>query len=192
LAPLLSAIVLVYLGVTLASHFAFNVIDVAGFICRDTGGGEGLASGENKTFEFNTRSICSNTGVKLEEGGRYLIQVKARGPAWRDGDIPASPEGFSSIEAPGWWKVPMIAALPLRREWIRPWFRVVVRIGGIGGEESFLDPDPKDKSIEEVLKATRDGELFIFVNDAVVGVPGLFDVFYRNNVGIADVSVTRK
>ena len=47
-------------------------------------------------------------------------------------------------------------------------------------------------SIEEVLRATRDGELFLFVNDAVLGVPGLIDVFYRNNVGTADVTVTRR
>jgi len=86
----------------------------------------------------------------------------------------------------------MVTVLPLRRELIRPWFRVVAHTGGAGGEESFLDPDPKDKSIEEVLKATRDGELFLFVNDAVLAIPGLFDAFYRDNVGSAEVTVTRR
>jgi hypothetical protein len=80
----------------------------------------------------------------------------------------------------------------MRRELIRPWFRIVARTGGVGGEESFLDPDPKDFSIDEVLKATRDGELFLFVNDAVLGVPGLEGVFYPNNAGTADVTITRK
>ncbi|HEY4901685.1 MAG TPA: hypothetical protein VIH91_12795, partial [Terriglobales bacterium] len=64
--------------------------------------------------------------------------------------------------------------------------------GGVGGEESFLDPDPKDHSIDEAMRATRDGELFIFVNDAVLGVPGLEGVFYSNNVGTADVMITRR
>jgi len=86
----------------------------------------------------------------------------------------------------------MLIAVPLRRELIRPWFRVVARFGGVGGEETFLDPDPKDKSIAEVIRVTRDGELFLFINDAVLGIPGLFDIFYRYNVGTADVTVTRK
>jgi hypothetical protein len=42
------------------------------------------------------------------------------------------------------------------------------------------------------MHATRDGELFIFVNDAVLGVPGLEGVFYSNNVGTADVTITRR
>ena len=51
----------------------------------------------------------------------------------------------------------MVAAVPFRRELLRPWFRIVARLGGKGGEETFLDPDPKDGSIEEVITATRDG-----------------------------------
>jgi hypothetical protein len=86
----------------------------------------------------------------------------------------------------------MVFALPMRRELIRPWFRVVARTGSVGGEESFLDPDPKDHSIDEVLRATRDGELFLFVNDAVLGVPGFEGVFYANNRGSADVTITRR
>ena len=46
--------------------------------------------------------------------------------------------------------------------------------------------------IEATIKPTRDGELFIFVNDAVIGIPGLYDLFYRNNKGAAQLTVTRK
>ncbi len=35
------------------------------------------------------------------------------------------------------------------------------------------------------------GELFIYVNDAVIAWPGLTRLFYNNNTGTADVSVTR-
>jgi len=31
----------------------------------------------------------------------------------------------------------------------------------------------------------------MFVNDAVIGIPGLYDLLYRNNVGSARVTVTR-
>lgn len=35
------------------------------------------------------------------------------------------------------------------------------------------------------------GELFLYVNDAVLAVPGLTNVFYKNNTGTAKVTVTR-
>jgi hypothetical protein len=46
--------------------------------------------------------------------------------------------------------------------------------------------------IEATIKPTREGELFIFVNDSVLGIPGLYDFFYRNNKGTAKLTVTRK
>ena len=30
------------------------------------------------------------------------------------------------------------------------------------------------------------------VNDAAVGIPGLYDLFYRNNTGAATLTITRK
>ena len=41
------------------------------------------------------------------------------------------------------------------------------------------------------LTADATGELFIYVNDAVLTFPGLTDVFYRNNSGTAKVTVKR-
>ena len=38
---------------------------------------------------------------------------------------------------------------------------------------------------------TRTGELFLYVNDAVLTLPGLTDMFYKNNSGKAKVTVTR-
>lgn len=97
------------------------------------------------------------------------------------------------MDAPEIWrKIVKVLALPMRRELIRPWFRIVARTSSVGEEESFLDPDPKDHWIDGVMRATRDGELFLFVNDAVPGIPGLEGVFYSNNVGRADVTVTRR
>jgi hypothetical protein len=42
-----------------------------------------------------------------------------------------------------------------------------------------------------VVPATRDGELFLFVNDAVIGIPGLYDFFYRDNSGSTKVKIER-
>jgi len=41
------------------------------------------------------------------------------------------------------------------------------------------------------MVAGTDGELFVFVNDAVVMIPGLLHYFYDNNQGIGTVVVER-
>jgi hypothetical protein len=84
-------------------------------------------------------------------------------------------------------------AVPLRRELIRPWFRLVLRYGDVGGEEAFLDPNRETGMIDKItIRPPRSGELFIFVNDAVLAIPGLYDAFYGNNKGTGKLTVTRK
>ncbi len=63
--------------------------------------------------------------------------------------------------------------MPLRRELTRDWFRIVLRYGDIGGEEASVSIlIPLISVIEATIKPTREGELFIFVNDPVLGIPG--------------------
>jgi uncharacterized protein (DUF2235 family) len=191
--PGLSVIFFVYAGIMLVNHLAYIVLDDAGFVCSQSPVPSTMRKGETRNLSFDTSSVCHATGILLENGGRYAITIKAREPHWYDRTIETSPAGFNSWDAPTFGqKIAMVLALPMRRELIRPWFRVVARTGALGGEESFLDPDPKDHSIDEVMRATRDGELFLFVNDAVLGMPGLEGVFYSNNVGSADVTITRR
>jgi uncharacterized protein (DUF2235 family) len=191
--PGLSVLFFVYSGLMLINHLAYIVLDDAGFVCSESAGASKMTKGETRKLSFDASSVCSATGVFLENGGRYAITIKARETHWYDRTIETSPAGFYSMDAPEIWrKIVKVLALPMRRELIRPWFRIVARTGSIGGEESFLDPDPKDHSIDEVMRATRDGELFLFVNDAVLGIPGLEGVFYSKNVGSADVTITRR
>jgi uncharacterized protein (DUF2235 family) len=146
--------------------------------------------------EFKTAEVCQSMGVWLERNGRYLIRFEST-DSFKDGVVPAS-EGYYSTDPASWWQRALtIAAVPLRRELIRPWFRAVVRIGGKGGEEIFLDPDFSDKYlINEPIIATRDGELFLFVNDAVIGIPGLngyfYKLFYADNEGSTRVTISRR
>lgn len=192
-APAFFALLFVYLGVTLASHLAYNVQDVAGLTCRENAMAQGLARGETASVTFATRGLCNGTGIFVEGGGaRYLVKVETTQP-FRDGDIPSPLGGFYSTDAPNWHQqLALVLGVPLRRELTRPWFRLVLRYGAVGGEEVFLDPDPEDGTIEAVIRPTRSGELLIFVNDAVIGIPGLYDVFYRNNAGEARLTVTRR
>ena len=191
--PGLSVLFFVYAGLMLINHLAYIVLDDAGFVCSESAGASRMTKAETRKLSLDASSVCSATGILLENGGRYAITIKARETYWYDRTIETSPAGFYSMDAPEIWrKVVKVLALPMRRELIRPWFRIVARTGSVGGEESFLDPDPKDHSIDEVMRATRDGELFLFVNDAVLGIPGLEGVFYSNNVGSADVTITRR
>ena len=85
----------------------------------------------------------------------------------------------------------MFRFLPLRRELLEDWYRIVLRYGRVGGEETTFEPDPTDPLIQDNIKPTRTGELFIFVNDAVIGIPGLYGFLYSYNHGTAQLTVKR-
>jgi hypothetical protein len=82
---------------------------------------------------------------------------------------------------------------PLKRELERPWFETVVRFGPVGGEENFIDPGRQDdKTLSTTFRPTISGELYVFLNDAVIGVPGLFTTFYRHDHGCITVLIKPK
>jgi uncharacterized protein (DUF2235 family) len=203
--PFASALLLVYLGASLVSHLAFDVADAAGAFCRegppdklivlDKGGATTTVKG------FEASSMCWGTGIKLEDGRRYLITIKDP-VGWEDRRRPVPVSGSEIGEVPTVKaRVLLFSGLPLRRVLNRPWFRPIARIGAAGAAEYPLDPDtrpmapgkgatPQTELVAEI-KARRDGELFLYVNDAVIGVPGLVGRFYANNSGTAQVEVTR-
>ncbi len=194
-APFFFAVLLVYLGASLASHLLFNVQDVYGLTCVESAGTRTLEKGKSSgPIRFNTSDLCKATGIMLEKGASYLVEIKeVPGARWTDGPIPVPLGGFSPAKPPAWYhRILLAAGVPLRRETTQDWFHVVLRYGRVGGEETFIVPDPDDYLIETPIKATRNGELFIFVNDAVIGLPGLYNFFYKNNGGAADLVITRR
>ncbi len=199
IAPFLFAVLFAYAGVSLASHFAYNIQDVAGLTCADNSRDPSIpapkplgTSGDTASVVFNTSDLCKPTGIFLERGKQYSIKVDP-GTAWTDSGIPVALGGLLRERSAA--LVSSHSAqlgLPLRRELTEDWFRIVLRYGRVGGEERFLEPDPDDSVIEATIKPTRDGELFVFVNDAVIGIPGLYNAFYRNNMGSAKLTIKRK
>lgn len=210
LAPAFFAWLFLYLALALTSHALFTIQDDAGWVCRETGT-EGdlhvLKLHEEITIpfnnppdaqEFNTSSLCQSTGLWLDANREYRVTLDNTA-SFRDGDIEAEASGgfYSNDPSSIWQKALMISAVPLRRELIRPWFTVVARIGGKGGEERFLDPALNDKHwndkhrIDAEITAKSAGELFLFVNDAVIGIPRLYDLFYKNNRGSTKVTIER-
>lgn len=111
---------------------------------------------------------------------------------WADGDYQANVGGYGISTLPtSWDRAKMIVMFPLRRVLLRPWFRIIARVGETGTDEYFLDPDPGDiKSIEVPFVPHRDGELYLYVNDAVL--PTYMRLFYGNNRGAATVTVAQR
>ncbi len=207
--PFASAVLLLYLGAALVSHVAFDIADASGAVCRE-GTRAPLATLESAVARevavqgFAAASMCWPTGIELVEGRRYRITI-SRPQGWRDRSSAADLNGFEIGELPGvGTRLRLFAGLPLRRVLNRPWFRPIARIGAVGADEYPLDPDtrpivstpaaPAPEEADELvtdIKARRTGELFLYVNDAVIGLPGLASVFYANNGGHAQVNVVR-
>lgn len=196
-APAFFALLFAYAGIALVNRMLYNAQDVWGLTCTPSAETKGLGKYETvvQPVEFMTSDLCKPTGIQLDGGGaRYYVKIEpVAGKDWYDSGIKVPIGGFSPTVQPTWnQRIGLGLAVPLRRELTKDWFRIVLRYGDVGGEEVFLDPDPDDSVIEANIKPTRKGELFIFVNDSVVGIPGLYDYFYRNNQGAATLTVTRK
>jgi hypothetical protein len=143
----------------------------------------------------DSRSLCFATGAFAKRGQKYAIGVRREPPTekwsfWNE-------ESFLSgqpVSHLAWWKqIAMVALFPFRRTLDRPWGATIVRYGPTGSEESFLDreppaldddlvhaqryaPDqvPADKEVVgESWTATRDGEIYVYLNKPVLGLWGL-------------------
>jgi hypothetical protein len=182
------------------------VLDVAGQTCvhRDNDPPSATIKPGHQTvkpIEFSTADLCKATGVLLEHGGHYRVTIlpgESGSQEWFNGiaHIGAPIGGFSAKDRPEWYeRVYLSLFLPLRRELSQDWFRIMVRFGHVGGEEDAYVPDLYDPTIQWRITPTiapeHKEELFIFVNDAVIGVPGLYDLLYRNNGGTAYLKVER-
>jgi hypothetical protein len=63
----------------------------------------------------------------------------------------------------------------------RSWFLVIVLYGGVGEGVISTPTGSGAKTIEAPLVSPFDAELFLFLNDATLGFPGSYDIFYRDN-----------
>jgi len=192
IAPALFALMTVYVVVAFGSHVVFYFSDAMGFTCASSNDPTPLRPGQRSgTIVFNANQQCFATGIHLTAGVRYVVQI-TNPQGWSDGRYPSDLGGFGISSLPTVWdRAKMILSTPLRRVLLRPWFRVIARVGETGTDEYFLDPDVRPSSKLEVpFIARRSGELFLYVNDAVL--PYFHDTFYRNNRGTADVVVIQR
>lgn len=184
LLPGLAGIGALLLLVVLAGRAPFHIADAAGGVCD---AGPGAAGGMNGSpVPFASRDLCAATGVQIKKGKRYQISLELpRKPEepWMDRKITvSSPAGFTSGSPELSWLQRAIFTLsvPFRRVVNADWFVPIVRIGRSG-------PAFQVTASPAQFTAPASGELFLFVNDAILP-PWQF--FYGNNRGTARVNVT--
>jgi uncharacterized protein (DUF2235 family) len=189
---LLILVILLYCALVLGSRLYYGTANATGGICKASR--QAVAVASPATFHFETKDLCRASGYAVERGATYLVTLKIS-DGWADGyktgteGIPTGPNGF------GWDKSTwfMRLGLPFRRLLWSNWFQTVLRVGSAGFEEHVLSFEPTTSNepltYSARFKARKNGEVFIFVNDAVFGTS---DYFYRsNNKGAADVTIQR-
>lgn len=173
---------LIWVGLATLNRAGFALTGASGSLCVDRAGRMPEAPGRWTVALVNTE-MCNSTGVTLQAGVRYRIEIALPAGGWHDGTILVDkPTGFGTLD-----KKPAVflLALPIRRILTAPWFVPVVRIGSRTAEYHLLGQG----AIEVTPRQT--GQLFLFVNDAI-GLPPFTRYFYDNNSGEpATVTVTQ-
>ncbi len=173
---------------------AFGTANTLGLVCKGTGGVEVSASGQGtgaaqagvKPVLMDTANACNATAMRVTEGKTYRITLTIREP-WFDDKTATDPNGFGWGQAP-WWQSP--GAFYRRLIWSN-WFVTILRVGGPGFEEHRLQLEQKDGEWSTSFVPRSSGEVFLYVNDAVIGLPWIYDLFYRNNHGTAEVKLEK-
>ncbi|GEM_PF-711746 len=142
-----------------------------------------------KIVNFNTKDPCFVTGIDMEVGRVYEVEVNVDEP-WIDLRHPASPNGLdhrlTALDPI------FIGGLTVRREQLIPWFTLLGEIGRDSGDIVVLN---KSQSAFK-FKAPRSGPLYLYVNDALNisnlwRESGDWDAMYRNNEGTAIIRIER-
>jgi hypothetical protein len=182
---------LALIGAAVVNRAVFEAVNGVGGLCAGTASPQLVTSARTATVETST--LCQGTGMALEEGVRYAVSVQIDAV---DGDTPDSmhvthPKGFTAADAPaGFQKGIFTVFAPFRRVLTADWFVPVARVGAGGFEQHVLIKRANE------FTARTDGELFLFVNDAIAPVgPGPLDLgwgsYYRNNHGRVSLTVTK-
>ena len=126
--------------------------------------------------EFSTRDVCSESYGFVHEGARYVVTFDVRDP-WYDSSIATSPEGLAAAELPG---LVGYLAVPLKRVIDANYLQPLIEIRHVGDRRGLFGRNVQiyPLAMRQVgesgtqfradFKAARSGELFLFVNDAML------------------------
>jgi hypothetical protein len=183
----------VLLGLFLANRAVFYCIGVVGNTCIASDQPKPVGDAPTPADRlFKTNDPCFATGIQLKAGETYTMSFSVQSP-WMDGRKATNPAGFTGCDA----RWPFTCSTPMRRYFTAKWFEPIARVGKTGLDRYRLNPrcakpDCSDQVyVSPPFTVRNSGELFLFVNEAVYGLPGLWSRSYRNNGGNAQITITR-
>ncbi|MEH2563158.1 DUF2235 domain-containing protein [Bradyrhizobium sp. AZCC 2289] len=177
-------------SVGLLNRFFFNLLSEFGQVCMANNANEDvfLAEGEIRVVFLQYSSVCQLTDINLVQGSRYAFWL-----VWDEAENEPvkslNKKQLASVEKqlkrlpqnspfPNYGVIKKFLAFPFRRVISEPFFSVTARVDANRSEERTL---PWVGS--ESFSPERGGPLFLYVNDMVVGVPGLYGAFYSQRGG---------
>lgn len=183
--PASFAVALMVLAVAGISRFVFAGMSTMGFVCvSNKSVGHPPIAGQSLAVDI--ANGCENTGVVLEAGTKYLIRIE-RAAKWSK-SFGAYRGHIDAVDAGGVVTLESRAPLsflfvPFRRHISENWLVPVLRVGDEGADETVM------RSGTVTIEPRRTGELFFYVNDVVLGLPGNWQMFYGGNHGTAILKV---
>jgi uncharacterized protein (DUF2235 family) len=185
LVPAVFALLMVVAGTFALNRSTAFLMDITGWGCvrGPPERGPGI-EGDVTEVKLDISSPCHATGLQLVANETYEVRI-GEAKDWRSPDIDpsivyVSPDGFHS----NWRDLPWLTlATPMRRELIHPWFKIILKVGALRSEQYVLD------NPTTVITPRRTDQVFLFVNDGIVGLPWVYAWFYRHNSGKATITV---
>jgi uncharacterized protein (DUF2235 family) len=192
-----------FVGISGASRTVFSVADSYGTFCSVEAKAQASAitSEYARTPLFDPSSVCWATGLAAEEGATYrvVMNIAETMGGWKDDTLEADLQGNLEDHNP----IIAILALPAKRYLRENYYKPVARIRtraenrSAGQDEyvlnpTFLSSKKRYDCLVSDFTAQSSGELFLFVNDAIIYFrPDSLLETYANNNGKAEVFVKR-
>lgn len=165
---------------------AFGAANTLGLVCKGSGGilVEDKAQAAQPML---TAKACNATGLRVLQDETYRITLTVDDP-WLDSTIETDPNGFGNRRA-SWFQM---LGWPYKRLIWSNWFATILRVGGPGFEEHRLQLEKgPDGGWTTTFMPRANGEVFLYVNDTVLSLPWIYDLFYKNNHGSAKVRIEK-
>ncbi|WP_027059750.1 DUF2235 domain-containing protein [Mesorhizobium loti] len=194
-----------YLVGSALNKTAFEVADSMGAFCEDPKleNSTGVERLRATPSGFKTNEMCNDTGNWLQEGVRYevIVTIDPKDP-WIDGvkdPDKIRDRGCADTLGVADGSFRRYLTTLAKRWWAEPYFKPIARVGRFGNDEYALDPvGPTtlgkclNMRLTAEIKPKASGELYFYVNDAVIALPGVSNFFYwHDNLGSAEVSVKK-
>jgi len=191
------------ISVSVPSRIIFSLMDSIGDFCSTDPSVQATAitpvySGR---LEFSASEDCWSSGLRVEKGATYRVVVNISGTmgSWKDATLEADLLGNMEDHNP----VIAISAWPSKRYLWENYYKPVARIRThaenrkAGQDEyvlnpTFLSSKKRYDCLVSDFTAQSSGELFLFVNDAIIyAKPNAVVGTYENNTGKSEVYVKR-